>query len=159
MNRALADYTRQADHDELSAEMQAFLARGGQIEVIPVGFMAESLWTPKQRANPQMATKAQREAEKAQAAAVPAVKRPERAAVGVKEPKPKAQPKRKPSPAMEEAFTQLKDGDTAGALAERLGKQHMATWMLLNRLRTLGRVRSKGVARGHTTWHKVPACP
>ena len=69
----------------IAADIQAFLARGGQIEALPRGAMAETGWTSRQLANPSTFTKslraaeiAEREAKKAKAGIVPAPRGTER---------------------------------------------------------------------------------
>ena len=74
------------ESQRIDSDLQAYLARGGQIERVPVGAMAEMGWTAKQRANPQVSTKAIREAEIAERearklakASIPAPRSSERA--------------------------------------------------------------------------------
>lgn len=74
------NYTRTAEHERLAAQVNAFLAQGGQIEQLPRGAMAETGWTPQQRldrAGPQIRQRAEveRQARK-QARPVPAPKAP-----------------------------------------------------------------------------------
>jgi predicted RNA-binding Zn ribbon-like protein len=144
----------------IAEDFEAFIARGGQVEEIPRGAMAEMGWTAKQRANRPVSTKAsiqaecaEREARKLAKASIPAPRGSERPPV-----KPKRQP-RAPRPAktpvMDAALEALRDGDTAPVLAERIGKNPMAARMLLDRLRTAGKVFSKGVSGRHATWHRV----
>lgn len=38
----LRNYTRQPDHDQIDAEIQAFIQRGGRIESIPRGVSSQS---------------------------------------------------------------------------------------------------------------------
>lgn len=69
----------------IAADVQAFLSRGGQIEAVPRGAMAETGWTSRQRSSPSGFTRAMREAEiaereakKAKAGIVPAPRGTER---------------------------------------------------------------------------------
>lgn len=69
MNRCLAMDVRQAEHDEQDRLMAEFLAGGGEVVVIPRGVSGENL-TPRQRLNPPILTKAEREARKARDQAI-----------------------------------------------------------------------------------------
>ena len=51
---------KQPEHDEQARLLADFMARGGQIERLPRGAMAESGWTARQLINPQVHTKAMR---------------------------------------------------------------------------------------------------
>jgi hypothetical protein len=95
----------------IDSDLQAFLDRGGEIETVPVGAMAETGWTAKQRCNPQIHTKAMRQADEERAArklaksSIPTPRGTERRPVkvkAIKPPKPPAPPKpprvRKPRP-------------------------------------------------------------
>jgi hypothetical protein len=146
--------------------IDAYLARGGQIDYLPRGAMTETGWSPEKRITAVTNTQTASNIEKREAEAAARERDRKAKAERPKAPKPPRAPtprrfgRPRPNLALELAFDKLEDGDTVTTLAERIGKQNMATWQLLKRLRDKGRVESRGRERGHTTWHKVPsACP
>jgi len=85
----------------IDSDLQAFLARGGQIEAVPVGAMAETGWTGRQLINPQVHTKAMREVELAEREARKLAKRSVPAPAGSERPLPRvkaAKPPMAPKP-------------------------------------------------------------
>ena len=85
----------------IDSDLQAFLARGGQIEAVPVGAMAEAGWTGRQLLNPQVHTKAMREVEIAERQALTLAKRSIPAPAGSERPLTRvkaAKPPKAPKP-------------------------------------------------------------
>lgn len=104
----------------IAEDFEAFIARGGQVETLPVGAMAETGWTGRRLLNPQVHTKAMREAEFAEREArklakrsVPAPAGSERPLRRVKAAKPPKPPK-PPRPPRVRRPTYVKTGRPMG---------------------------------------------
>ena len=80
----------------IAEDFEAFIARGGQVETVPVGAMAETGWTAKQRCNPQIHTKSMREAEMAEREAKKLARRSVPAPAGSERPLPRAKAAKPP---------------------------------------------------------------
>lgn len=161
-----ADYTREADHAAIDAQVATFLARGGQIEVIPRGVSGEGNLTPRQRINPTVMTKADREAKKARDATIPSTRAKSDVAPRprVRKPRePKARTRNGPMPArpgtkQREALDALRKAGpiTAKAFASTMGWGHNLTVRRLTVLRETGLATSEGT-RASMRWRA--ACP
>lgn len=99
----------------IAEDFEAFIARGGEVETVPRGAMAEAGWTSRQLVNRAISTKAlresefaEREARKLAKASLPLPRGSERRPAKVKAPKPPKAP-RPPQP------VHAKTGRTKGA--------------------------------------------
>lgn len=104
---------RQDAHDEHDRQMAEFLARGGRIEQIPRGAMAEAGWTPGQRlqAGLTIQTKANAERRKAEEAERKAAKKA-KPVISAPPSKPRGTGRRLGGPGTKtgEVLAMLKDG-------------------------------------------------
>lgn len=82
----------------IAEDFEAFIARGGQVETLPRGAMAESGWTGRQLLNPQVHTKAMREVEQAEREARKLAKRSIPAPAGSERPLPRVKAAKPPKP-------------------------------------------------------------
>lgn len=135
----------------IDSDLQAFLAAGGQIDTIPVGAMAETGWTAKQRCNPQVTTSARKLAEKAEFARREEERQRKAAEKPAKAPPPPKPPRPKiiaQAGTFTEAVLQaVRDGfDTAPAIAEHTGQIRAAVSVRLGRLKAAGLVTSRGMS-------------
>lgn len=160
---------RQAEHDAMASDVERFLAAGGEIEQIPRGAMVEAGWSPRQRINPQAATKAMR-AEELEAArrgrwdearATPLARdvqeRKEPAAEAPKKRRRPAGTGRAPfvSAQAKAVMEALPTHPTVPLLAEKLKRDRATIWAILDRLRKKGLVEADGHARVLATWRVV----
>lgn len=140
------NYTRTAEHERLAAQVNAFLASGGQIEHIPRGAMAETGWSPQKRldrAGPQIRQRAEVEHHERQAR--------KKAVRGLPAPKPTTQPKapvvRFAPPGSQKAriLSLLADGPRSVAdLASAIGTTRQVIAVGMADLRKRGLVTSQG---------------
>lgn len=114
------DPTLSLASQRIESGLEAFLAAGGQIEAVPPGAMAEAGWTGRKLLNPQVHTKAMREAEQAEREArklarqsIPAPAGSERPLRRVKAAKPPKPPK-PPRPPRVRRPTYVKTGRPMG---------------------------------------------
>jgi predicted Rossmann fold nucleotide-binding protein DprA/Smf involved in DNA uptake len=150
MNTCLRHDVRQDEHDRMDQQMADFLARGGTIERLPIGAMAET--TPRKRINPSCPPIEERKAAKRAARATPTPAEPRAPRVRKpKEPKPRV----KNGPAVAQPGTQkgailqlLKNGPlTSQTIADRLGMKPEIVRANLHALKVRNRVRASGPRR------------
>jgi predicted Rossmann fold nucleotide-binding protein DprA/Smf involved in DNA uptake len=147
MNTCLRHDVRQEDHDRMDREMADFLARGGTIERLPIGALAET--TPRQRINPACPPAEERKAAKRAARAMPTPAEPR--VRPPREPKPRV----KNGPDIGRPGTQkgailqlLQRGPlTSEAIANRLGMRPEIVRANLHALKVRNRVRASGTRR------------
>lgn len=150
----------------IESDLEAFLAAGGQIEPIPVGAMAETGWTARQRCNPQIHTKSMREVELAEREArklarqsVPAPKGSERnpPRTVVKVPRVNNGPRiAQPGTQKARILELLTAGPMrARQIAETIGVSPKAMQVQLHGLRKAKLVTSAG-SRGNMRWSRKP---
>lgn len=176
MNDCTTIACRQADHDRLAAELAEFKRRGGKIERLPRGAMVTAGWTPRQRLNPEVLTKAERAArmDKAEAkarnqkmqtqheeriarrAALRATPAPKQK---VERPKPKGLARLK-GPKGLQIIAAIRAGHrTAYQIAEHTGQTRYVVSTRLQIMKKMGLVTCKGIPRSrHMTW-TVVECP
>lgn len=131
-DRATLEYVRQAEHDALSAQMAAFLAGGGRVEVLRIGQVTDDALLPRDQ-KPKVG--------------LPHVNRP-------RDNLPKAKPResRANMEKIDAALKALREGCTTCAeVAERTGEPKASTATRLWKLSTQGVVFKRG-GRFDTTW-------
>lgn len=161
MDMTTRHFVRQDAHDQLAADMAAYLASGGEIEQIPRGAMVEAGWTGKDKLTKGLTaqTMARKERAEAEARERQEAQERERAAKAAQKAAAKVRQPQRVRPETLELLAAMDELDTITALAERLGRSRTAVWLVLDRLRGKGWVTSKGKQRQHTTWHKTAKCP
>lgn len=142
---------RQDDHDRIEAQVRAFIARGGEVEVIPRGVSGDNL-TPRQRVNPPVMRAEERAAKKAQEAAQAAPR-------ATKPHTPRARPEKppRPTPKIQQVLEAVRAGHrTAKGIADHLGHDVRSTSTRLGQLRVLRLIDSqRGRCKQETTWRAV----
>lgn len=161
MDMITRTFVRQDAHDQLAADVAAYLASGGEVEQIPRGAMVETGWTGKQALTKGLTaqTMARKERLEADARERREIQQREREAKAAEKAAAKARKPQRVRPETLELLAAMDELDTITALAERLGRSRTAVWLTLDRLRGKGWVKSVGKQRQHTTWHKTAKCP
>lgn len=152
---------KQPEHDEMDRLYAEFKARGGVVEQLPRGAMAEAGWTGKQYAQAitNISTAARKERIEAEEKARQEAKARPKSADRVREPvisKRETWPEL--APALQQALDALVDGDTAAKLGERIGKAQNVTHQLLLRLESKGKVHRRPRWRNTPWFHGEPKC-
>lgn len=150
------DYVRQAEHDRLQAQMDAFLAKGGQIQRLPMGQITDDASAPRTvlRGTPPAVEKPPH-INRPEAGLQPAKPRPSRA-------KPKEGPKGPQvlGDKVKATLAALAAGClSAKEVAAYTGKKRGAEATRLWELSQKGVLIKRG-GRFSTTWHiKATSCP
>jgi hypothetical protein len=145
---------KQAEHEAMERALADFEARGGKIERLPNGVMKHNAGELRPLgeliAEASRARQAARD-DKARPEHGQRIPNPKRLSTA---PKPRARPEI--PPALAHVLKVLQPGDTATALAARLGKGHQAALQLLFRLEDKGLVTRNTVTRRHVEWSRCP---
>jgi hypothetical protein len=152
MNTCLRHDVRQEDHDRMDQQMADFLARGGTIEKLPIGALAET--TPRQRINPPCPPAEERKAAAKAARATPTPAEPRAPRIRKpKEPKPRVKNGpdfAQPGTQKAEILNLLQAGPlTSEQIAERLGLRRDIVRANLHVLKERKRVRTTGRRRAY----------
>lgn len=150
----------------MSETVEQFLARGGQVQRIPLGQCNWDALSNRAKINPQV-REDERGPRQAMKAALPAPKKAERNGFSINRPgKKKAPPRerkpRKPQKLRSEAretLDLLPMHPTVPMLVAATGKSRKVVWLMLDRLRKKGWVESKGVPCSLNTWHVTANAP